>query len=145
MARRFTWADLPKSQRVKLGKTIKAPKASEAEELFFLHVKTAGLALPIREHRFSETGRKWRFDFAWPTIKLAVEIEGLTHASVGPDGQKRLGRHQTIAGYTQDCEKYNQAMLEGWRILHFTPKHVKSGYALDLISQALNHEGINHE
>ena len=140
MAKRFTWADLSKTHRMKLGKDIKAPKASEAEELFYLHVKTAGLALPVREHRFSETGRKWRFDFAWPAIKLAVEIEGLTHARVGPDGQKHLGRHQTIAGYTEDCVKYNQAVLEGWRILHFTPKHVKSGYALDLITKALIHE-----
>ncbi len=131
MSKRFTWDDLPKQHRIKLGKVIKAPQASEAEELFLLQVKTAKLIMPVREHRFSETGRKWRFDFAWPAIKLAVEIEGLTHATVDEEGRKRLGRHQTIAGYTADCEKYNQAVIEGWRVLHFTPKHVKSGFALN--------------
>ena len=58
-----------------------------------------------REYRFSPA-RRWRFDFAWPDIKLAVEIEG-------------RGRHQTVVGYRSDCDKYNEAVRLGWRVLRF--------------------------
>ena len=44
---------------------------------------------PQREYRFHPE-RKWRFDFAWPERRFAVEIEGIT------PGQ---GRHQTIKGF----------------------------------------------
>src|SRR5678815_1231604 len=60
---------------------------------------------PQREYRFHDA-RKWRFDFAWPEIKLAVEIEG-------------QGRHQTFIGFRRDCDKYNEALALGWRVLRF--------------------------
>ena len=58
-----------------------------------------------REYRFHPT-RKWRFDFAFPSQKLAIEIEG-------------FGRHQTVSGYMADLEKYNEATRLGWRLLRF--------------------------
>lgn len=58
-----------------------------------------------REHRFHPT-RRWRFDFAWPSQKLGVEIDG-------------RGRHQTVAGVRADCEKMNEAIRLGWRVLRF--------------------------
>lgn len=58
-----------------------------------------------REHLFHPT-RRWRFDFAWPSQKLAVEIDG-------------RGRHQTIVGVRADCEKMNEAIRLGWRVLRF--------------------------
>jgi very-short-patch-repair endonuclease len=60
---------------------------------------------PVREHKFHPT-RRWRFDFAWPSIKLAVEIDG-------------RGRHHTVAGFRADCEKINEAIKLGWRVLRF--------------------------
>ena len=30
---------------------------------------------PVAEHRFHET-RRWRFDFAWPDHRVALEIAG---------------------------------------------------------------------
>ena len=60
---------------------------------------------PVREYRFHDT-RRWRFDFAWPDIKLAVEIDG-------------RGRHQTVVGCRSDCEKANEAIRLGWRVLRF--------------------------
>lgn len=59
----------------------------------------------VAEHRFHPP-RLWRFDFAWPEAKLAVELEG-------------RGRHQTVVGVRNDCEKYNTALLDGWRVLRF--------------------------
>jgi len=36
-----------------------------------------------------------------------------------------------------DCEKYNQASLDGWTLLRFTGDQIKSGEALQTIEKAL--------
>ena len=61
---------------------------------------------PTLEYRFAPP-RRWRFDFAWPDQRVAVEIEGLTHGG---------GRHQRVEGFLADCEKYEAALMEGWRV-----------------------------
>jgi very-short-patch-repair endonuclease len=87
----------------------------------------AKLPKPEAEFRFHPT-RRWRFDWAFRAESLAVEIEG--GAWVG-------GRHTRGAGYVKDLEKYNCATLLGWRILRFTPQQVKSGEALNVLTEAL--------
>lgn len=64
------------------------------------------------EHRF-DASRQWRFDFAWPALKLAIEIEG---------GVFSGGRHVRGIGYVKDMEKYNAAALQGWLVLRYTPQ-----------------------
>jgi very-short-patch-repair endonuclease len=59
----------------------------------------------VREHRFHPT-RRWRWDLAFPSQRLAVEIDG-------------RGRHQTVVGVRADCEKLNEAVRLGWRVLRF--------------------------
>lgn len=91
-----------------------APKTAEDEfgERLALHPALKGAEF-VREHRFHPE-RKWRFDYAFLGPKLAVEIEG-------------QGRHQTYVGFRGDCEKYNSAVLHGWRVLRFVAaerKHV---------------------
>lgn len=62
--------------------------------------------------RLSEAGlRDWAFDFAWPELKLAVEIEG---------GIWSGGRHTRGKGFDEDCRKYNSAVKLGWRVYRFT-------------------------
>lgn len=61
----------------------------------------------VREHRFHPE-RRWRFDFAWPEQKLAVEIDGAVYAA---------GRHTRGSGFRRDAEKLNTAVLLGWRLL----------------------------
>lgn len=68
----------------------------------------------VREHRFHPI-RMWRFDFAWPDRKVAVEIEG---------GVFVRGRHSTGIGFTADTEKYNQAVILGWKVLRYTIKNI---------------------
>ena len=91
-------------------------RLSEAEELFYSLVKDSELGLPHREFRFAPV-RRWRFDFAWPDIMLAVEIEGIT----GGKG----GRHQRVRGFLSDAEKYEQAMLLGWTVYRVPGSWVK--------------------
>ena len=48
-----------------------------------------------------------------PKHKIAVEIEGGAYAG---------GGHVRGAKYRKDCEKYNTAVLMGWRILRYSDK-----------------------
>lgn len=58
--------------------------------------------------------RMWRFDWYFPEIKVAVEFEGLAM------GHAVKSRHQDLIGYTQNCEKYNQAAIMGIKVLRYT-------------------------
>lgn len=65
----------------------------------------------FQEYKFHPK-RKWRFDSAWPEKMIAVEFEG---------GIWTNGRHTRGKGYENDCEKYNNALLLGWRVFRLTP------------------------
>lgn len=58
-----------------------------------------------REYRFHPE-RRWRFDVAFPSQRLAIEFDG-------------RGRHQTVVGARGDSEKRNAAVCMGWRVLVF--------------------------
>ena len=109
----------------------KAPRAargpSKLEESFALALRVQALPVAEREHRFHPS-RQWRFDFAWPGLRLAVEIEG---------GVWTGGRHTRGSGFVEDCEKYNAAVLLGWRVLRFAESHVKNGTAIRVVKEAL--------
>ena len=99
---------------------------SKGEAQFALHCRIYKLT-PVQELRFDLT-RRWRFDFAFPEKKLAVESEG---------GSWTNGRHTRGKGYSGDLEKYNAATLQGWRVLRYTPEMVKQGVALHEVIEAL--------
>ena len=80
-------------------------------------LESAGVSEWVEEFRFHPT-RKWRFDFAWPHARLAVEVEG---------GVWNRGRHTRGSGFVPDCEKYNEAVMHGWRVLRYAPHRPKSG------------------
>jgi hypothetical protein len=67
---------------------------------------------------------------------IAIEYEGIK-------GSK--ARHTTLTGYTNDCDKYNQAALLGWRVLRFTTIHFSTGWkgrcadTIDFIRKSLNY------
>jgi len=84
---------------------------SKFEILLANLIKISDLPKPEQEYMFCE-GRKWRFDFAWPDKKIAVECEG---------GVWIQGRHNRGKGFIGDCHKYNSAVLLGWRVLRYTP------------------------
>lgn len=64
----------------------------------------------VPEYRF-HPDRKWRFDYAWPAFKVAVEIQGF--------GKGGFGGHQRQAGVEKDNEKCNMALTMGWRVLRY--------------------------
>ena len=91
-----------------------------------MELRSNGVPAPETEHRFHPE-RKWRFDLAWPELMLAVEIDG---------GLWIGGRHVQPIGYERDCEKLNEAIVMGWRVLRFTPGMVESGNAASTIERA---------
>ena len=100
---------------------------SDAEEAFAFHCRVAAnVPKPEREYRF-DPSRRWRFDFAWPPQKLAVEIEGGTFSG---------GRHTRGSGFEADAEKYAEAVLAGWRVLRVSTAMVTDGRALRLVERA---------
>lgn len=87
-------------------------KPSKLESEFDLYWGLFGTKdLPEHEFQFL-VKRRFRFDRAWPGKKLAVELEGGTWM--------KKARHTTGRGYESDCEKYNLAQLNGWRVLRYT-------------------------
>ena len=77
----------------------------------------ASVAGPTHEYVFYP-GRKWAFDFAFLGTWTAVEIEGGTWTG---------GRHTRGRGFSNDCEKYNAAQMEGWTVFRFTSDMITKG------------------
>jgi len=104
--------------------------ASHLELEMYLMIKDAGfLGGMEREFKFHAT-RRWRFDFAWPSVKLAVEVQG----GIWLGGR---GAHTSAKGRERDCEKSNEAALDGWRVIQVTSTHIKNGTAIQLIERGL--------
>jgi len=86
------------------------------ERIVLNRIQRCNVGEPESEYKFHPK-RKWRFDFAFPDIKLAIECEG---------GVWSDGRHTRGKGFVGDSEKYNEAVIMGWRILRYTTSTVKN-------------------
>lgn len=64
----------------------------------------------IEEYQFHPE-RKWRFDYCFPAIKVAIEYEGVF---------SEQSRHTNKVGYSKDAEKYNASQQLGWTVLRYT-------------------------
>ena len=118
---------------------------SKLEDDLYRQMWITGLPVPEREYRFGaaaaggpgkglrarllEAGLKdWRFDFAWPNLMLAVEVEG--GAWVG-------GRHTRGKGFLEDLRKYQEAQTMGWTIYRTAGELIKSGEAVETVRQLI--------
>lgn len=121
---------------------------SALEETFAFQLRAAKLFGFEREFKFHPV-RRWRFDFAFPELKIGVEIQG--GIFVG-------GRHSRPMQMMADYEKMNHAQLDYWCVLQFGPHQIKDGSALaflervyalrvalaDLLITAQIDEGVAH-
>lgn len=107
------------------------PATPTAVDTLAFQVGAAGLPRPEREVRFHPV-RRWRFDLCFPAAMVAVEVDG---------GTWTAGRHTRGAGYERDCEKVNEAVALGWRVLRFTSAMVEDGRALATIERVLGERG----
>ena len=81
----------------------------------------------VKEYRFHPK-RMWRFDYAIPEHKVALEVEG---------GVWTNGRHIRAQGFLGDMEKYNTATLMGWKVLRTTPDDLYKLATLKMIKSAV--------
>lgn len=98
--------------------------SSKIAQIYF---KDCGLPEPMLEYKFHPS-RRWRFDFAWPEYKIALEVEG---------GIFVYGRHTRGSGFLKDMEKYNAAAMMGWRILRVQPKDLCLQTTVDMITETI--------
>lgn len=113
------WSKSPKTKRPVVPSALSIGEETLALQLIDLK--------PVREYKFYPD-RRWRFDFAFPSIKLAVEVEGGIYSG---------GRHTRGVGYDADMEKYNKAAMSGWAVLRYSTAAVKSGRAEKEIRQTI--------
>lgn len=106
--------------RLPLSVEAKLNLGSQGERHLATRIQQLGLPKPEREYRF-HVKRRWRFDFAWPAHKLAVEIEGSVWTQ---------GRHTRGGGFIADLQKYNIAAIEGWTVLRFSTEQVLDDAAI---------------
>jgi hypothetical protein len=110
-----------------MGNVIRLDGASPLELLLDQQMTLLGLPEWVSEYQFKKP-RRWRFDRAWPHLRLAVEVEG---------GIWSGGRHTRGKGYEDDCVKYNEAAILGWRVIRVTSNMIDDGRAVDMIMRAL--------
>lgn len=91
---------------------------------FFLRWSTIPHAPPlVPEYRFCD--RRWRFDFAHPETKLAIEIDGgIWRGRKGAHGGQ---------GAIRDREKDFEATMLGWTVIRLTPEMAKDRALLERI------------
>lgn len=96
-------------------------------KLFTLACQGAGIPRAQTEFTFHPT-RKWRFDYAWPEFRLALEVEG---------GAWTNGRHTRGSGFVRDLEKYSEAAALGWRIIRVVPDDLFTAKTFSLVRRAM--------
>lgn len=101
-----------------------SPLEIEAERL----IAEAGLPAPVKQYRFADAiGRGWRFDFAWPARRVALEIDGdLWH-----------GRHTSGDGRQADMVRDAWAAVDGWRVFRVDRDLLRLGFALRWVAMVL--------
>lgn len=102
-------------------------KTAVATDLFTVLCKRLLGVECVKEYRFHDK-RKWRFDYAIPEHKIAIEVEG---------GVWTGGRHTSPKGFLGDMEKYNTATVMGWRVLRTTPEDLLARATLLMIRSAI--------
>ncbi|MBQ7017657.1 MAG: hypothetical protein IJN06_01450 [Bacteroidales bacterium] len=113
---------------VKTKKKAQKPAKQPLRDVFTVICKTDLKEVCEKEFKFHPV-RKWRFDYAFPEHKIALEVEG---------GVWTGGRHTSSVGFLNDMEKYNTATLMGWRVFRTTPDDLYRKKTLDLIKNAIN-------
>jgi hypothetical protein len=100
-------------------------RGSALEERFLFEWRKAGGGPLAREYMFHPV-RKWRADFAHIESRTLIEVEGGIWM--------KKGRHTTGAGFTEDCEKYLEAALHGWRCIRLVDSQLTSDIVARIVA-----------
>lgn len=117
------------------GQKAKRPsQKSYLEERVALYLEAHKLPRPVRQLRFAKEAlqRQWKFDFAWPALGLALEVDGGSFMA--------KGAHNTGMKMMNDAQKYNAALLLGWRVFRVTDRMFRDGEAFTVVTRMLTTE-----
>lgn len=99
------------------------------EDIFKTHWDRL-IGIPIKiQYPFHPT-RQYRFDFAFPEIKLAIEMQGY-----GPG-------HASFKEMYSDYVRHNEAVKLGWQIMYFMQPHIQKDSlekTLELVKEVYCH------
>lgn len=93
-------------------------------------IEDLNLPSPQKEYRPGIV-RKFRFDFAWPDIKIAVELNGATWTK---------GRHSSGEGIQRDYVKMNYCQILGWLVIQFSST-MGEVYCKEVLTKAFRSRG----
>ena len=109
------------------------------DKIFMALLLKAGCGIPEKEYKFHGK-RRWRIDYAWPSLKIGVEINGgvwkKTRYRDKRSGELITqigGRHTIGNGYMEDKEKKNTLTILGWALLEYTPQETTKKETMDQI------------
>jgi hypothetical protein len=94
-------------------------------DMFMMYLEKE-LQLDVWPEFFFSTERLFRFDYAIPEYKIAIEQEGGIWAK-GNSG------HSSGTGISRDMEKSNLAQANGWVVIRRTPDQMITSETIELI------------
>ena len=103
-------------------------KGSDQEDIFAQQLFAAGFRDFVRNVKFIP-GRKFEADFFFPSLKLAIEVDGGLWMA--------RGGHTSGGGAKRDRERDILAYLNGITTLRVATDHVKSGEAIEWVKEAI--------
>lgn len=106
--------------------SLKDNATTKNEMIFMAALESVGLPRPIKEVVMIK-GRRYRVDYAWPDIRLGVEIQG---------GVFTRGAHGSVYGILQGYKKANDAAANGWSLMYFLPSEMLKTDTLTSIKKA---------
>ncbi len=88
--------------------------------------RSAGLAEPVFQYEVVIDGKRRRLDFAYPGIRVAIEVDG-------------YGSHSRYHVFEDDRARANGLELAGWVVLRFTWTQVteQPDYVIGVLTAAL--------
>lgn len=125
-------------------KRSRGTRDDSGEREFFFQCVSHSLPKPEKQYRLIRTKQvprkdgkdipsRWFFDFAWPQYGVIVEIDG---------GIWVGGAHAHPLDLTRNMEKRNDAAINGFLLLSFTPDQVKKGEAIQFTIRVLATRGF---
>lgn len=129
----------PKKQRAKAG--IKSGDETDYRNIrnksnicdeFTMFIQIA-LKIDLWPEFYFSTERLYRFDYAIPEHKIAIEQEGGIWAK-GNSG------HSSGTGIQRDMDKSNLAQSLGWNVIRRTPEQMKTAETIDLIQKIISNK-----
>lgn len=101
------------------------------DEKLLQWIEELRLPFPQKEYQPGIT-RKFRFDYAWLDVKIAVELNGATWTK---------GAHSTGRGIQRDYVKLNYCQILGWLVIQFDSS-MGELYCKEVLTKAFLSRGV---